>query len=535
MEYRLFKFINCHLYQALIQRGTPLTSLGDGARVARGATYMFLQGMISNVIGVVFIAILARLISQEEMGVYAMLTFVLTAVQALGVFALPSASAKYIAKYTAEKSPEKARSVITRVLQISFVAAIMIFILIYVAADWLSTIVFGTSEWTQLFQISAFVSFFTIFYIQIRSFLQGLQKLQELAAFGLAYTLIQKSVALYLLLLPGWGLYSIPWSLLASVVISCFIGLVLTARFVGVLGKPHSIRTLANFSYPLYISSSLSFVAGWVDQIFILPFMGAVYLGMYHIAVRAIAVPSLIISSIVTALFPKLSELHAQRGKTSLRGAFSISTRYAVMIGFPMIVGIASLAHPVLVFFAGPEYSEAALPLTILCLSVLQAALGVAVGPILMTLERTRTLSMIAIITILFNTAVSYFTLAYLNLGMLGTALARVLSAFLGFGLAIYALKRIVEVTFDKESLWKTSLASAFMVIVIAFLSYFLEGIMSPVYLLSLSVIIGAFVYFGSLVVLRAVKKQDIELIREYLPERLRRVAVWLDRLVLAK
>jgi len=48
-------------------------------------------------------------------------------------------------------------------------------------------------------------------------------------------------------------------------------------------------------------------------------------------------------------------------------------------------------------------------------------------------------------------------------------------------------------------------------------------------------VIIGAFVYLGSLVVLRAVKRQDIELVREYLPKRLERVAVWLDRLVLAK
>jgi hypothetical protein len=48
-------------------------------------------------------------------------------------------------------------------------------------------------------------------------------------------------------------------------------------------------------------------------------------------------------------------------------------------------------------------------------------------------------------------------------------------------------------------------------------------------------VIVGATVYFFSLVALKAIKKHDVELIQEYLPGRLKRLAVWLDRLALAK
>lgn len=513
----------------------PLTSLGPGARVARGATYMFIQGMTSSAVGIAFIFILAHLISLEEMGVYGILTFILTGVQILGVFALPSASTKYIAQYMAEKKPEKARSVIIRVLQISFLASLAVLILLYVGAEWLSMSIFGTIEWTHLFQITAFVCFFMVFYVQIRSFLQGLQKFKELAALSLVYTLIEKSLVIYLLLSSGLGLYSIPWGVLASVMICCFAGLIFVARFIGVVGKPHPLRTLVNFSYPLYISGSLSFVANWIDQVFILPFLGTIYLGMYHIAVRASVVPTLISTSIVAALFPKLSELYTQYGKASLRGAFNTSTRYVVLIGFPIIIGIASLAHPILALFAGPDYEKAALPLSVLCLSVLPTTLGIAVGPTLMTLEHTKTASMITIASIISNTAVSYVTLAYLQVGMLGTASARVFSSFVGIALGIYALKRIIEVRLDKESLWKASVASAFMAIVVISLSYFLHGAISQIYLLSSSVIVGALVYFFSLVVLRAVKKQDIELIHEYLPKRLKRIAFWLSRLFLIK
>ena len=495
---------------------------------------MFLQGMISNFVGVVFIAILAHLISLEEMGVYAIITFILAAVQILGVFALPSASTKYIAQYMAEGFPEKAKSVITRVLQISSITSIVLLVMLYLAAEGLSVTLLGTREWIHLFQILAVIGAFTIFYIQIGSFLRGLQKFRELATLSLSYSLMQKSLAILLLLYSDLGLYSIIWSWLASIVVACFIGLIFTARSAGILTSPHPLGTLARFSYPLYISNSLSFVAGWVDQIFILPFLGAIYLGMYHLAVRAVAVPSLIATSIVTALFPKLSELYTRHGKSALTKAFGNSTRYAVLVGFPIVVGIASLSYPILVIFAGPAYAEAALPLAVLCFSVLPTILGVAIGPTLMTLERTKIVSMMIVIAIFSSTAISYVTLAYLNLGMFGTALARVLSAFTAFGYGIFALRGIIRTMFDTESLWKTSLACFFMAVVIVSMSYFLEGIVSPTPLLLLSMLLGAAVYFCGVVTLRIIKKQDIELLNESLPEKLKAVSVWLDRLILA-
>jgi O-antigen/teichoic acid export membrane protein len=345
---------------------------------------------------------------------------------------------------------------------------------------------------------------------------------------------MQKSLAIFLLLYSDLGLYSITWSWLTSIVVACFIGLFFTARSAGILAAPHPLGTLARFSYPLYISNSLSFVAGWVDQIFVLPFLGAVYLGMYHLAVRAVAVPSLIATSIVTALFPKLSELYTRHGRTALKKAFGNSTRYAVLAGFPIVVGIASLSYPILVIFAGPNYAEAALPLTVLCFSVLPTILGVAIGPTLMTLERTKIVSMMIIVAIFSSTTVSYVTLAYLNLGMLGTALARVLSSFAAFGYGIYALRGVIRTMFDTESLWKTSLACFFMAIAIVSMSYFLKEIVSQTVLLLVSVLLGAAVYFCGVVALRTFKKQDIELLNESLPDKLKRVSVWLDRLVLA-
>ena len=508
-------------------------SIRSGARVARGATYVFIQGIISAIISVAYFAILTRFFPppRPEMGIYALLTFIITLVNVFGTFALESASTKYIAQYTAEGELKKARSVVARALQISLIASAILSMLLFVSAEWLSTLLLGTSKWAPLFQILAFASFFKILFTQTLGFLQGLQRIREMAAINLAYTVVEKLLAIYLLY-AGWELFGVICSWSIGLILCSLTGLILTTRFLGTLEKPHRAKPLINFSYPLHLSGILALAANWTDQLFILPYMGVVYLGMYYIAIKAAFVPSLISSSIFVALFPKLSELYTRGGADSLKEAFHVTTRYVVMAGFPVIVGLAVLAHPAMVLFAGVEYTEAALPLTILCLAQLPVTLGVAISPTLTTLERTKTRLMLNVAYILFGTSMCYVALAHLNLGMLGTGCARAFTGLIGFGLAVYALRRTLNVNFDKEALWKASAACIIMTTVIALLEMpIFQLYLLPLYLmLPLLMIVGSVTYFLSLVALRAIKKRDVELIRDYLPKGLKHMAFWLGR-----
>jgi len=523
------------VYPLFIRGEYSLTYLRRGARIARGATYMFVQGLFSSIIGVAYFVILVNpsvnpnALQTAEMGVYAILTFILTLVQVAGTFALPSASTKYIAQYVAEGDIENARSVVARVLQVSLPSSVVVFALLFVLAGRLSATLLGTTTRASLFQILALASFFMILYTQAMSFLQGLQRIREMAAVGLAYTVVEKSLAIPLLY-AGWGLFSVVYGWLTGLLVASLAGLILSARFLGVLGKPHPVKPLINFSYPLYFSGILAFAAGWVDQLFLASYLP--YLGMYHWALRAAMVPGLVSGSIVIALFPQLSELYAQRGADSLREAFNVSTRYAVLVSFSIIVGLAALAEPVMVVFAGVEYKEAALPLTVLCLAMLPGALGIAIGPTLQTLEQTKTASLLSVASILSNTAACYLTLARLSVGMLGASCSRVFASLVGFGLGVYALRRTLKITFDREMLWKASAASIVMAMAIL-ISRALEMFFYQPFLFPLYLILGAVVYFFSLVALGAIKKQDVELIREYLPSGLKWVAAWLGRAAL--
>ena len=200
-----------------------------------------------------------------------------------------------------------------------------------------------------------------------------------------------------------------------------------------------------------------------------------------------------------------------------------------------MIIGLAALAYPLIILFVGRGYVEAALPLTIVCLSALPASLGVAIQPILMTLERTMTVSLISLASIFVDTAICYITLAQLNLGVIGAAWARVIAALVWFGLGVYALRKHVRISFDLEALWKGSVASVIMAVSVVLYRGLEKFTPKLYYLIPIYVVVGTVVYVFSLVLLRAVKKQDIELIHDYLPRGLKWIATLIGRIATVK
>ena len=353
------------------------------------------------------------------------------------------------------------------------------------------------------------------------------QRMREIAILTLMFSVVGRLLAIYLLLL-GWGLMGVVAGWLFGYAAASIGGVLLTARFLGLFERPHPLKPLVKFSFPLYLSNIFVFLMNWADQLFLSPHLSQ--LGMYHWAIRAVSVPTLIVSSAVTALFPKLSELYAQHGRESLEKAFQTSSRYAVLVGFPLAIGLAALSEPVMVTLAGPAYREAALPLTIICFSVIPQTLGLAVSPTLLTLEETKIASLVSVSSITANVAFCYVNLVCLGMGMLGAAYARLLSSMVSLTLGVLTLKRRIHVSFDLDALWKASTSSAAMAAFLLLLRR-VEALISPAYLLPAYVVAGGGVYFFTLVGLRAIQRRDIEFMRDYLPDSLKWLTGWLSHL----
>jgi O-antigen/teichoic acid export membrane protein len=478
------------------------------------------------------------LFTESDFGLFTMLSFILSMTSILGILALPSASTKFISQYLARGKVEEAQSIVTRVLQVALATSATIAISLFAFASVFSN-VFSSS--VLVFQFLSCAVAIQIFYVQAQGFLRGLQKLREFAILGVFYTVVQYSIAI-LLVYAGFGVLGIAVSWLIALVFSCLIAIWVTFRYLRFSGQAHELKPLLVFSLPIYVSSLLNIVVGWVDQIFVFPFLGIEALGVYNLAVRASVVPNLVSVALITSLLPKLSELYSSLGIGSLQDAFKTSTRYAAFLGFPVSLLVATLAYPIIVLFATVRFVEAVVPLAVMCVASLPVTLGAAINPTLLTLERTKTASLITISSILLEAFLAYTSLAYLQTGLVGVAFSRLFAMATAFILGARTLRLSLNVEFDKEAMWKSAAASMIMVLSLLALEL-LRAMMGPSYQflilrlrqLPVYAAVGIAVYIFSLIVLRAVKKRDIELLRDFLPSRLRPVADFFDYIAHAR
>lgn len=512
-------------------------NLGSLTKVARGATLLFVQGFLSFLIGLIYFMVMARFFAPAEMGVFIILTFILSLAQITTTFAFSSAAPKFIAQHIAEKQQEKASNVIFLILRVSVTASLLFSVIVFFMAEPLSNLFFGASSWVTHFQLTAVASFFTVLYIVTLSFVQGLQKMGRVAALGLIFVTSQAILGIFLLY-HGYGLIGVLYGWIFGYALASFLGLIMTTRQVKIRRQTYPFKPLLSFTLPLYLSGLLGFALSWVDQLFVLPFQGVADVGIYGFMVRASGIPALITTSVFTVLLPQLSELYVLQGEEGLKDSFFMTSRYAVMVGFPLITGLVVLARPSLVLFGGETYAVATLPLIILSLATLPITAGVAIGPTFMALNRTRTYSMGIAVSIICNTILSYFLLANVDAGIFGAALARLISQCVMVGLGFMLLRKIVAVKFDREMILKAGLSTTIMAVALVFfdmlrlrLSSGGQLLVFRLHLLPVYVVFGGFVYIASIILVRGIKKHDIELFSMYMPNRLKPIINWLGRI----
>jgi O-antigen/teichoic acid export membrane protein len=239
-----------------------LTRTRPTTRVARGVTYLFVQGLASSVIGLVYFVFLIGMLSQEEMGVYSLLIFTLNLVALFGNFALPAAATKYVSQFLAEGNLEKARSVVNRLLRVWLLSSAICFASLFLPAELLSKLMFGSPNYAIHFMLLSLCVVFTILNAFMANSLIGLQKIGEFALTSFLYAVFHSVLGLALLF-AGFDLLAVVLGWLVGVIVSSLTGLVLTLRSLGLTRKPHPLKPLINFSYPLYFSNIIYFLATW--------------------------------------------------------------------------------------------------------------------------------------------------------------------------------------------------------------------------------------------------------------------------------
>jgi PST family polysaccharide transporter len=170
------------------------------------------------------------------------------------------------------------------------------------------------------------------------------------------------------LALAGFGVWSLVWGgLVAGLLMSTAQMAVARHSVLPLLGA-RELRDLLHFGIGSTLSGLVSYIAVNGDNLLVGRLMGAASVGLYSRAYNLMSVPHTYASTIISSvLFPAFSQV--QTDVHRLRRAYLLVTQLMAMIAAPVMVGMAVAAPHLIAALYGPQWTDAAVPLQVLCIA----------------------------------------------------------------------------------------------------------------------------------------------------------------------
>jgi O-antigen/teichoic acid export membrane protein len=485
-----------------------------------------IQNLTTSLAQIVTFAIIARIITTREMGIFGILNLVSAACLAFGTIALDQAATKFVAE-TQSKGGTLAPAVFYQAIRTTFIAAALIATAVFLGSSVLSNRLLGAQNFAIYFQVLAFDIVTNIGLTPVLSnTMQGLQKFRLAASVGIFGTLIRQSLIIVLVL---W-LHSLLGLAVAWVVSDLVIASTYAAYLLRYVGPPRfdfPLGKLVDYSWPLVVSNGVGYVYGYFDSAVLLAMVPLATLGVYTATLQAFGALSGISSGIGTALFPAYSAMQNGKERGSSSDALRLASRYIYLAVAPLALGLFATAKPALSLFVGRAYVTGSNSLMILSGVFAFTVIGVVLSPMLLALAHTRVASAITAGSVILSITIAIMLVP--TWGMLGASTARALGMITTTTLTVLFLRKKLSLRLDLGMISKALTASVIMAAIVMAVQI---PFYSP-YLLPLYIVIGAVAYLTALRLLKAVKQEDIDFIEKYFGHRLRFGTTMLKRILL--
>lgn len=331
-----------------VQRGAdgrPLASLGK--QVGRGAVWSVASNITMRFASIAITALLARLLSKEDFGVFAIALAVYLVVASLAELGMGSAIAR------SAKEPE---DIAPTVASISILVSTCLSLGMYLSAPALATAL-GQPAAAQPIQILSLCLFLTgVFTVPgaqlVREFRQDRIFLATVVGFVVANPL------LVVVALNGGGATAFAWSRVVGQLATGLVFYFSTSRRYRPGWRSECVGPLIRFGLPLSIANLVNWGLLNADFMILGRMVSAAEVGVYMIAFNiaswSTALLGSVMNNVVVPAFGRVSDDRAQLGKALVSG-----TRLVALLAFPVGALTCALAGPLILTVFGEKWADA--------------------------------------------------------------------------------------------------------------------------------------------------------------------------------
>jgi lipopolysaccharide exporter len=356
------------------------------ANVRRGAIWSFSSTILLRLSSIGTTAIVARILSPHDFGVFAVATIAFTIVTAFGEFGVTSCLAR---------ADLDVDALAPTLWSVSLASSLIMAGVLYKFAGPIAAGL-GSRDAARPVQVMGLVMVFwglsAVPAAQcVRDFRQGTLFRANVLSF------VPSMAVLLFLAKHGSGAMAFAWSRVAAQGVSCAV-LLLSVPKLYLPGMTRgALRVLYKFGVPLACANFIGYILQNVDYALIGRLIGPVMLGIYVLAFNVATWSStLLVGMLNTVSIPAFSRVKHDAAK--LRGAMADSVRVVMLIAAPMCTLVMVLSRPLVLTLYGGRWAAAAIVLSILACYGLISVVGVLFSNMLAALGRSKLVLMVQLI-----------------------------------------------------------------------------------------------------------------------------------------
>lgn len=320
----------------------PLAPKGSlKRRLVSGGAWTLGNRLLVTLTQLISLALLARLLSLEDMGVYFLIANLVAVIAVVSQLGLTQTLVRLVADALARNLPGRARAAIVNILLMGMISALATGLLLqFGVGQWLARSVFHSQTmaavilWTALWAVVQALQRF------LDEAFRGLHDLRLASIFGGIVTGIL-TVIFYAMLWVGGkaDLESVLILNVVAFVISVLLaGAVLAAKIRPLRGEGElAVKEIIAISWPLFFASLTNILLLRADLWILGMYRPEHEVAMYGAAARIITVMTIPLSMASAILSPMIAELHAQGQKDRLE---KVLRAVATLGGLPAVIVI---------------------------------------------------------------------------------------------------------------------------------------------------------------------------------------------------
>jgi O-antigen/teichoic acid export membrane protein len=516
-----------------------------------GTAYVFLGRLADAVVGFLFSIVGARLMGKDLYGYVGATIGIISIVSLLADMGVPNATTKYVSQYLAKKRLDRIRAVIFNTVLMEAVLGAVAAILCFCLSDTLANSVFHTPSLGIYLRIGAPLALFMPIINALSAVFQGYQRQEffSLSVFLSGFTRLGSSWVL--LMIHPTVESALLGYLLGAIVSSTVFGTIILIKILPALGKKTAprlpeLKEMLGYSLPVMLTAASVMLFNWIGTLFLTAFGRPEEISWFNIAYGMVSIPVVLSTSIGTAFFPIVTDLHSRGKHRLLSDSYARVIKFTSLVMVPVVMILVAVGQPFIFVLYGPSFLPAYEPFIILSLwgllrpiAAISNAVSNGVGkPFLNTKANLICVALSIVLCALLVPGGRPYPLDLIPLqGLMGAACAITISFLVGMALQVYYSIEVTKTRLQLDAWGKALIASTLAALAVVMMfrelipSMGLHGIVVDLLITIALGLLGLVIYLVVIKFMHALDKTDMETI-EAMPLPMKKTVMKFLRLI---